>query len=294
MSICKVPLQLSHRRKKGRNDSQTNHSIRMSHGSISLLALFLLVFTSSSSVFQSIIPTVESFRTTFITQHLTLSSSMLLSSHSIRRLAVTTGRRSASYWLSPSSLSKQTTKQCSSIEWRNSFLSSSTSSDHQDLKTILPTNEQIVQRRLASNRAKKATRLASLEEDRKRNLRLKEKLHNTNNNNDEEYQVPPMYAIKLSVCSTLRTELNMNGREKRGRVFIECNTDGCQTFKGLKGQIHAFFRSLKKSTYILSAGIPLGGESVKSSYCKGKKLCLDYLLNLWFQNSTWDVWKISE
>lgn len=118
---------------------------------------------------------------------------------------------------------------------------------------------------MASDRAKKATRLASLEEDRKRNLQLKEKLHNTNNNNNnaEEYQVPPMYAIKLSVCSTLRTELNMNGREKRGRVFIECNTDGCQTFKGLKFQIHSFFRSLKKSTYILSAGIPLGGESVK-------------------------------
>ena len=48
----------------------------------------------------------------------------------------------------------------------------------------------------------------------------------------------------------------MNGREKRGRVFIQHDSEGCASLKGLKFEIHAFFRALKKSTYLLSANLP--------------------------------------
>ena len=57
---------------------------------------------------------------------------------------------------------------------------------------------------------------------------------------------------------TLRSELKMNGREKRGRMFVAPNSDACMTIQGLKKELHEFFRSLKKSSFILRAGLPKG------------------------------------
>ena len=77
--------------------------------------------------------------------------------------------------------------------------------------------------------------------------------------------VPPMYAVKLVTDKILRSELKMNGREKRGRMFVErplsLDTESddelpCTSLKALKQTIHEFFRRLKRSTYTLSAGLP--------------------------------------
>jgi len=115
--------------------------------------------------------------------------------------------------------------------------------------------------------ANRDTRKANLEQDRQRNLRIKEILQqggsgsarnfSTNTTTTTSYPIPPMYAIRVSVDKTLRKELKMNGREKRGRVFIEMNSDGSQTFRGLKMAVHGFFRCLRKSTYTLSASLPI-------------------------------------
>ena len=79
-----------------------------------------------------------------------------------------------------------------------------------------------------------------------------------------------MYAVKLVTDKILRSELKMNGREKRGRMFVErpfsLDTESedelpCTSLKALKQTIHEFFRRLKRSTYTLSAGLPtLDGE----------------------------------
>lgn len=136
------------------------------------------------------------------------------------------------------------------------FCSSSSSSS---------SNEYLVQARIQVKNEKRKTRQKSLDEDRKRNLKIKQLLYsNHNNDNDQQQQmnnnngfnIPKLYSLRVSVDKELREELRMNGREKRGRVFIEEDSDGCNTIKGLKFELHAFFRCLKKSTYLLSAAMP--------------------------------------
>ena len=128
-------------------------------------------------------------------------------------------------------------------------------------------NEYLVQARIQAKIEKRQTKQKSLDEDRLRNLRLKKLIHNdasvqggddTNNSGDDVggFIVPKLYALRVSVDKQLREELKMNGREKRGRVFIEEGSSGSNTLKGLRIELHAFFRSLKKSTYLLSAGMP--------------------------------------
>jgi len=95
---------------------------------------------------------------------------------------------------------------------------------------------------------KKQTRKQYLEMDRQRNLRVKTLI--------SSQAQQELYAIKVSVDSSIRDELHMNGREKRGRMFIPLQSEGCQSYKGLKQELHSFFRSLKKSTYRLSAALP--------------------------------------
>jgi len=96
-----------------------------------------------------------------------------------------------------------------------------------------------------------------------------------------------MFAVKVVACPTLRSELRMNGREKRGRMFVErpialsssssetttthdddaddaaasSSEYACTSLAALRRTIHEFFRRLKKSTYVLSASLPvLDGE----------------------------------
>lgn len=117
-------------------------------------------------------------------------------------------------------------------------------------------NEYLVQARLEVKAAKIQTRKDALEEDRQRNLRIKEKLKSSDVRDASLAASLDMYAIRVSVDKELREEFKMNGREKRGRVFIEVGSDGSQTLKGLKCELHSFFRCLKRSTFLLSAGLP--------------------------------------
>mmetsp|Transcript_24428 Transcript_24428/g.48954 ORF Transcript_24428/g.48954 Transcript_24428/m.48954 type:complete len:1047 (-) Transcript_24428:35-3175(-) len=168
-------------------------------------------------------------------------------------------------------------------------------------------NRQIVQRRNELLRQKREARQKALEKDRRRNLRLRELFHEENGHRKEsssfETGGPPMFAVKVVTCPALRAELKTNGREKRGRMFVErpalfdqllCNGDedggessfrgvdlnessndeiedfddleatntsyACLSVKALKQTIHEFFRRLKKSTYVLSASLPLLDE----------------------------------
>lgn len=58
----------------------------------------------------------------------------------------------------------------------------------------------------------------------------------------------------------MREELHLNGREKRGRVFVQSDSFESTTLQGLKNELHSFFRALKKSTYVLSAQLPVVNE----------------------------------
>eukprot|EP00977_Amphora_coffeiformis_P009230 scaffold2102_cov161-Amphora_coffeaeformis.AAC.14 len=121
--------------------------------------------------------------------------------------------------------------------------------------STIPTNQEIVEQRLAVEREKKLARVKSYQEVAKRNLKLKEILH-SNGPDNGDFQFAPLYAVKVSVCEELRKELKLNGREKRGRVFIEKGSAASTTLKSLKFEMHAFFRALRKSTFVMSAGFP--------------------------------------
>jgi predicted sulfurtransferase/predicted O-methyltransferase YrrM len=119
--------------------------------------------------------------------------------------------------------------------------------------STIPTNEELVQQRLTVAREKKMARDRSCQESAERNLKLKEILHSKGSG---DFVVPSLYAIKVSVCEELRRDLKLSGREKRGRVFVEKGTEAAATLKALKFEMHAFFRALRKSSFIMSAGFP--------------------------------------
>lgn len=146
-------------------------------------------------------------------------------------------------------------------------------------------NQQIVARRNEINRQKRQVRQKALDKDRERNLKLRNLFHEETSQQQHPSSSssnipPPMFAVKVVTCPTLRSELKMNGREKRGRMFVERpsilsnkqddnNDDGtideeneyaCMSLRALKQTIHEFFRRLKKSTYILSASLPILDE----------------------------------
>jgi hypothetical protein len=173
-----------------------------------------------------------------------------------------------------------------STNWGRSYsyqlCSSSNSNEYnkQNIATLSSdpkSNEYLVQARIQARTEKRQTREKSLEEDRRRNLRIKRLIYNDanqgeidENENDVGFMIPKLYALRVSVDKELREELRMNGREKRGRVFIEEGSEGCTTLKGLKFELHAFFRCLKKSTYLLSASMPevLDDGSIFSPGCE--------------------------
>ena len=142
--------------------------------------------------------------------------------------------------------------------------------------TSSATNEFLAQARISVESSKRQSRKAALQQDKQRNLELKRLLqHGTNDITDSTdstdsssgeprkdisdtgFQIPSMYQIRISVDQTLRQELKMNGREKRGRLFLTTDSDGVSSLKGLKFEIHAFFRALKRSSYLLSASVPI-------------------------------------
>jgi len=113
-------------------------------------------------------------------------------------------------------------------------------------------SEYLNQARLAVEAAKQQlSRKAAIEENKQRNLRLKHLLHTEANSDGET-----LYELRVSVDKELRDELGMKVRAKRARMFIEIGSDECQTFKGLKSEIHAFYRDLENSLYLMSASLP--------------------------------------
>jgi predicted sulfurtransferase/predicted O-methyltransferase YrrM len=122
----------------------------------------------------------------------------------------------------------------------------------------IPSNDELVAQRLRLSQAKRMSHRQSIQEVHDRNMRLKSIVSTERQNGDtvEKYPVPSLYAIKLSVCPELREELKLNGREKRGRVFVETNSTASQTMRGLRLELHSFFRALRKSTYLLHAKLP--------------------------------------
>ena len=131
----------------------------------------------------------------------------------------------------------------------------------------IPSNQDLVEQRLSASRAKKQAQQQALDEVHARNMKFKRMMHfkndssisnnSSNNNNNNDYPVPVLYAIKISVCEQLRQELNLNGREKRGRVFVEQGTNGTYSIAGLRREMHAFFRALRKASYCMAASLPV-------------------------------------
>ncbi|GAX24973.1 hypothetical protein FisN_2Lh249 [Fistulifera solaris] len=122
------------------------------------------------------------------------------------------------------------------------------------MSNLIPSNQELVQQRLQVAREKRAARTRSIQQIQERNMHLKNILHSENNT------TVPMYAVKVTVCDELRDELKLSGREKRGRVFIESESDAVRSLKGLRFELHAFFRALRKGSFLLSAGYPLVEE----------------------------------
>jgi predicted sulfurtransferase len=139
-------------------------------------------------------------------------------------------------------------------------LASSSSSEEGGGSKIL-TNQDLVERRLAVNRGKRAAKERSAQERVSRNMNIKRLLHSNangdgDNSESSSFQVPPLYAVKIWVDDELREELKLSGREKRGRVFLEEGSDGTKTFRGMKDQMFGFFRALRKNTFLLTANLP--------------------------------------
>jgi predicted sulfurtransferase len=128
-------------------------------------------------------------------------------------------------------------------------------------RSTLLSNQDLVQRRLEVQRGKRQARQRSIEQRVQRNFSIKRLLHsNAHQNATNSFQVPPLYAVKVWVDDALREELRLSGREKRGRVFIETSSNATTSLRGLKQEIHDFFRALKKDTYLLRAALPAIAE----------------------------------
>jgi predicted sulfurtransferase/predicted O-methyltransferase YrrM len=120
-------------------------------------------------------------------------------------------------------------------------------------------NQGVVQRRLQIQQAKRQAREQTIQERANNNYKIKRLLH-TQKQNSQEFSPPPLYQIKVWVSEELRQELKLSGREKRGRLFIETESDGTTSLKGLQQELYGFFSALRKNTYLLTASIPLISE----------------------------------
>jgi hypothetical protein len=135
----------------------------------------------------------------------------------------------------------------------------------------------------------------------------------------------PMFAVKVAACETLREELRMIGRERRGRMFVErpanfgdCNHDldcdhgsgsnllgdnwdgdvegdsndryTCSLVSGLRRKLHEFFRRLKRSTYLLSASLPAFDNDRNILWGDEDEVALSWGGRTWRLKTDDDVW----
>jgi hypothetical protein len=130
----------------------------------------------------------------------------------------------------------------------------------------MDSNQDILERGLAVNKAKREARSRSMQEKYDRNLRTKRLLHtDASSSTSEVNDALTMYALKIMVDEDLRRDLKLTGREKRGRVFLERDSDAVWSLRSLKFELHSFFRALRKDTFTISAGYPqveVGGMNV--------------------------------
>jgi len=108
---------------------------------------------------------------------------------------------------------------------------------------------------------KKMARLRSKDEVKMRNLKLREMTMRTmstgaaiDSDNDNKHLFTHgdnLYAIKVSVCPELRESLHLNGREKRGRMFVERGSSAAMNLAEFRQTLHDFFRALKKGEYLI-------------------------------------------
>jgi len=106
---------------------------------------------------------------------------------------------------------------------------------------------------------KKKIRQSYIELDRQRNLELKRLIYD--NNQQEKEAASSLIAVRVSVDDSLRRSLAMNGREKRGRMFLRHDGQGTAmtTLAEFKQELHGFFRTLKRKSYRLQAALPSQG-----------------------------------
>jgi len=98
--------------------------------------------------------------------------------------------------------------------------------------------------------AKAPSRKELLEEEKKRNLRLRQLLE-TDAKSDES----TVYELRVSIDVKLSEELNIK-KEKRGRVFIPIAGDGTKTINGLINEVRSTFRALDNCPLTFSADLP--------------------------------------
>eukprot|EP00980_Cylindrotheca_fusiformis_P029803 scaffold23882_cov113-Cylindrotheca_fusiformis.AAC.1 len=131
--------------------------------------------------------------------------------------------------------------------WESRTLASFRLWDHH-----LPSNQELVEQRMAVNKAKRESRERLVQERVERNLRVRRLLHHNNKGNSTK----DLYAVKIWVDDGFREQMKLSGREKRGRVFLEANSKGVSTIRGLRDELFAFFRALRKNTFLISACLP--------------------------------------
>ena len=145
----------------------------------------------------------------------------------------------------------------------------------------IKTNRDLAEDRLQVYRAKREARQKSIESSNERNFHLKELLHGNatsvdslqtnigdvmsqptsiDSKSNEIVGQPPLFQVKILVAESLRQELKLSGREKRGRVFMPISSNATCNMMALRAELHGFFRALKKDSYVLHGGYPMLSE----------------------------------
>jgi UPF0176 acylphosphatase like domain len=130
-------------------------------------------------------------------------------------------------------------------------------------------NRELAEERIQAYRAKREARQKSIESANERNYELKLLLHGGDSSVKEDdlaatsgspmtpnATAKALYQIKVIACEELRQSLKLSGREKRGRVFVDASSPAVSQLSALKSELHAFFRALRKDSYLLYGGYP--------------------------------------
>jgi len=135
-------------------------------------------------------------------------------------------------------------------------------------------NNELAQRRIRAARERRSARERSVLRRTNRDLHIKRLLLSEEEEEEEAAErnydgvnatssslsrcvvPPPLYAVKVTVADDLRSELQLSGREKRGRVFVEKGGDAVASYRALTKELHGFFTALRRNTFVLRASHP--------------------------------------